>query len=143
CPGSFSGTTGRPAIHPARRQLRACNAPALHSLDAARQAAPGNIAPPSQVAFRPPLVETRPAITPALDRSYISPSAAAPLRRKPPAARRGASFCSIQSSQETVGYWMAANFFAQNVFPAPDMPTSASRRGLSCFVSMILSEWLP
>jgi hypothetical protein len=46
----------------------------------------------------------------------------------------------MRSSQETAGNPLAANLFVQNVFPAPDMPISASRNGFSLFVSGVISE---
>jgi len=69
--------------------------------------------------------------------------AATPLMPEyPPPARRGASFCSMRSSQEIAGYGLAANFFVQNVFPAPDMPISASRSGFSPVVLTVMGELL-
>src|SRR5256884_6716307 len=47
----------------------------------------------------------------------------------------------MRSSQNSAGAPFSANFFAQNVFPAPDMPTSASRMGLSLLVSRRIREF--
>jgi hypothetical protein len=46
----------------------------------------------------------------------------------------------MRSSQEIAETPLSANFFVQNVFPAPDMPMSARRRGFSLFVSAVISE---
>jgi hypothetical protein len=47
----------------------------------------------------------------------------------------------MRSSQLIAGIPVAANFFVQNVFPAPDMPIKASRNGFSLGASGVIREF--
>src|ERR1700716_4096170 len=61
----------------------------------------------------------------------------------PPATSRGASLCSIKSSQQTDFQPAAANFLVQKVLPLPDIPTKARRECFSLCNSLFMNNFLP